>query len=100
MTENAGVVRSKETLEGANIVLDTLVEVVRKPGSASMTAFAQLELSNLIRVAGVVVELALSREESRGCHTRDDFPHTRDSFVGRQVTSGNGAPSVFIALNA
>lgn len=100
MTENAGVVRSKESLEGAIVVVDSLLQAVRTPGAELVSPFAQLELANLLRVAAVVVELALSREESRGCHTRDDFPEARDSFVGRQVTSGNGAPSVFIALNA
>jgi succinate dehydrogenase flavoprotein subunit len=37
-----------------------------------------LELSNMIRVAEVIVYSALQRRESRGAHFRSDYPERND----------------------
>jgi L-aspartate oxidase len=37
------------------------------------------ELQNMLTVASLMVDAALTREESRGVHLRTDFPHTDDA---------------------
>ena len=44
-----------------------------------------LEIRNLITLGRAVVAAAANREESRGSHTRDDFPATSDDWMLRQV---------------
>ena len=46
---------------------------------------AWLEIRNLITLGRAVVAAAASREESRGAHTRDDFPGSSDEWMLRQV---------------
>ena len=48
-------------------------------------ALADHELRNLAVVARAAVDAALRREESRGAHTRDDFPDTSAAFAHRIV---------------
>jgi L-aspartate oxidase len=43
------------------------------------------ELVNLLTVADAMLAGATAREESRGCHTREDFPATREAFRIRLV---------------
>jgi len=40
-----------------------------------------LELRNLVTVAGLIVECALHRRESRGLHYTLDYPETEDRFL-------------------
>ncbi len=44
------------------------------------------ELQNMLCVAGLMVEAALAREESRGAHVRTDFPEMDDARYGRHST--------------
>ena len=43
------------------------------------------ELRNLLAVGGALLAAARWREESRGAHTRSDFPGTRSHFHRRAV---------------
>ncbi|MGI8983021.1 MAG: L-aspartate oxidase, partial [Acidimicrobiales bacterium] len=43
------------------------------------------ETRNLATVAAGVVAAALARQESRGCHTRTDFPEAAPAFARRLV---------------
>lgn len=45
------------------------------------------ELQNLLTVARLVVEAALTREESRGVHLRADFPQQDDARWQRHITA-------------
>ena len=56
----------------------------RKPESSTDPAAA--ELANLVTVAGALVALAGARSESRGAHTREDFPDTDDRRCRRILT--------------
>jgi L-aspartate oxidase len=67
MTAGAGVVRSEDSLAAAHAV----VEDVAGPGRGPAT----WELSNLVEVARAVLAAASARRESRGAHSRSDFPH-------------------------
>lgn len=44
------------------------------------------ELQNMLCVARLMIEAALRREESRGCHLREDFPETDDEHWLRHIT--------------
>ncbi len=72
MSENVGVVRSKEGLEKALKIIDSMKEIL----GAKPTSMSFLELENMIIIAELVTRTALMREESRGVHFREDFPLT------------------------
>jgi L-aspartate oxidase len=73
MTEGAGVLRSATSLAAT-------AELVRglDPGD-------DLELVNLVTVALGLLANATAREESRGAHSRTDFPETSPAFERRLV---------------
>lgn len=79
LTVHAGVLRDATTLTMAAHAVD---QALAAPRADSV---ADHELRNLATVARVVVEAARRREESRGAHTRDDFPETRTDFRHRIV---------------
>lgn len=74
MTVGAGVVRDAAGLAG--------VELAAPPVSSDVDA---CELRNLATVGQALVTAAAAREESRGCHTRTDFPETSATFARRLV---------------
>ena len=69
MTEQAGVVRTAESLAAAGAAAGAAGASVT--GSEGVAA---AEVRNLATVAGAVVAAANARTESRGCHWRADFP--------------------------
>ena len=73
MTVGAGVVRTAASLAAAREHLAPL-DVASDP-----------ELRNLLDVASAVVASAVAREESRGAHTRADFPDPSTRFERRLV---------------
>ncbi|NPB05433.1 MAG: L-aspartate oxidase [Aquificae bacterium] len=75
--QKAGIVRSGEGLREALLRLDELLEesFAAAGGSPEAKRFFDLAL-----VAKAVVLSALRREESRGCHYREDFPLEREPF--------------------
>jgi len=73
MTEGAGVLRSAASMARTSDVLRHLP-----------TAGAP-ELANLVTVALGLLAAATAREESRGAHTRTDFPKTSPAFERRLV---------------
>jgi L-aspartate oxidase len=84
MTRGAGVLRDATSLsETLNVLkrIDT----------------SDVEVANLHAVSVALVEAALAREESRGGHTRVDFPETSADFLGRFVFARNSSPE-FVAL--
>ena len=74
MTEGAGVLRSADSLARTGGVLSGVGDVSDDP-----------ELSNLLLVSQALLLAASAREESRGCHSRTDFPLTDPSFAHRLV---------------
>ncbi len=74
MTEHAGVLRSQTGLETAAAELAALGE---KAGSEPGTG--AWETTNLLTLAGALVEAAALRRETRGSHWREDFPDRDDA---------------------
>jgi L-aspartate oxidase len=76
MWQYAGIDR---TARGLRAALDQLAEIgERLPSGAT-------EEANLVETAGLVVEAALQRKESRGGHFRRDFPRTRRKWEGKHI---------------
>jgi len=86
MTEKVGVFRKGADIEQA---VETIKALKKR---AEQTALSQQhlkmnqelvqrwELDNLLAVSMTIARGALYREESRGGHTREDFPQRRDEF--------------------
>jgi L-aspartate oxidase len=86
MTRDAGVVRSAESLDRAAAAL------------ASMSP-SGIEEANLLAVSSALVRAAAARCESRGTHTRSDFPDSSPEYLGRFVFAGEPDPD-FVPLFA
>ena len=81
METNVGVFRTHDVLAQALSGIDALW--LRFGSVRLQTADdyrAARELRNLLRVAKVLTEGAIHREESRGGHNRDDFKETKEEF--------------------
>ncbi len=83
MTADAGVFRSKESLERQLKLIDELIERYKniriddKSDTFNTDLQEALELGHMLEFSKFIVVGALNREESRGGHYREDFP-TRD----------------------
>ncbi|MBV8981314.1 MAG: L-aspartate oxidase [Acidimicrobiia bacterium] len=76
MTAGAGVLRDAASLDAT------------AEGLADVAAVAaDREVRNLAEAGWALVHAARAREESRGAHSRIDFPHTADAFLVRLVLS-------------
>jgi L-aspartate oxidase len=76
MTRGAGVLRSRASLDGAAGTLAELAAPGDRPNTASW------EATNLLTVATALVAAAWRREETRGCHWREDFPSASPRWRG------------------
>jgi L-aspartate oxidase len=76
MTRGAGVLRSAGSLADTRATLEKLAAAPGKRGKAGW------ELTNLLTVASALVSAASIREETRGCHWREDFPQAEESWRG------------------
>jgi L-aspartate oxidase len=81
MTSGAGVVRSAASLDAAEAATGELAD--RLAGVAASAAAG--ELANLVTVAGALLGSARAREESRGAHTRVEFPASDPAWRCRLV---------------
>lgn len=79
MTVGAGVVRDHTSLTA------TAMKVDHARAVSGVAGVAAWELSNLTAVASALLLAANSRTESRGAHTRDDWPETNSDFALRMV---------------
>lgn len=77
MNNQVGIVRSAASLHLALSALDTM----RSQLGPQQNEYYHRIASNLITVANLIVSGALYRQESRGGHFREDFPHMREEFT-------------------
>ena len=84
MMSNVGIYRNAEDMKKA---VDKLRELKMRYASVRVQDTARafntdlleiLELGNLLDLSLVTAESALAREESRGAHSREDFPERDD----------------------
>jgi L-aspartate oxidase len=79
MTRGAGVLRSRPSLVDTAASLADLAERRATPQVAAW------EATNLVTVASALVAAATRREETRGCHWREDYPEASDEWLGHLV---------------
>ncbi len=87
MTVGAGVLRSAPSLRSTLAEVEALA-VALDPADDHPATW---EVRNLLDVARGLLAAATAREESRGVHTRTDFPQRRDQLRLRLVLEGVGA---------
>jgi L-aspartate oxidase len=81
MTTGAGVLRSRPSLTATG---ETLSELGT---TRSLAHTGTWEASNLLTVASALVAAAKVREETRGCHWREDFPNSSPRWHGHLLAS-------------
>jgi succinate dehydrogenase/fumarate reductase flavoprotein subunit len=80
MWEDGGIVRNEKGLLRAADSIEELREaaMVMGAGCSGRDMIDLVELRSAARVAGIIVQAALKRQESRGAHFREDFPDRND----------------------
>ena len=89
MQDKVGIVRTEEDLVEALEALTALREraaTVRIGGNIGFNPgwHLALDLENMLDISEAVTRSALMRQESRGAHTREDYPDTDDVTWGKQ----------------
>ncbi|MGB4837977.1 MAG: fumarate reductase/succinate dehydrogenase flavoprotein subunit [Saprospiraceae bacterium] len=95
MQVNVGIIRVKEELETGIERLEKLKEdykTVKAKGSSQFNPgwHEALGLRNLLITAEAVARAAILREESRGAHTRSDFPDELKEWLNFNIISRKG----------
>ncbi|MFD8912901.1 L-aspartate oxidase [Streptomyces sp. NPDC059575] len=89
MTEGAGVLRSADSLARAAERLERLhteaLEELETDGKTPEPGVDTWEATNLLGIARVLVAAARLREETRGCHWREDRPERDDENWRRHI---------------
>ncbi|GAA2287005.1 L-aspartate oxidase [Streptomyces ruber] len=89
MTGGAGVLRSAASLDAAAAALDRLDaearDALHQHGKTAEPGVDSWEATNLLLVARVLVAAARLREETRGCHWREDHAERDDAAWRRHV---------------
>lgn len=85
MQDKVGIVRTESEMLEAIEGIDQLKERARSvsaPGNRQYNPgwHTALDLQNLLTVSEAVTRSAIMRKESRGAHTRDDYPDKDDSY--------------------
>jgi aspartate oxidase len=83
MTRGAGVVRSAASLATVAAPL-----AVAKAVAGTAEDAGSQELANLVTCAEALLTSAAAREESRGCHVREEFPEALEAWRLRIVLGG------------
>jgi L-aspartate oxidase len=91
----AGIIRSEAALSEGLTVLQAMEAEWEPTPSPSLE---QLETSNLLIVARVILRCALKRLESRGAHYRSDYPVRNDKTFGFHTWSAPAGRTVIAPL--
>ena len=88
MQEKVGIIRTRNLLEGALADLDELAERGERVSPGGGRTYnpgwhQALEIDAMVDISRMCAMAALAREESRGGHTRDDFPLSDHTHWGK-----------------
>ncbi len=90
MWDYVGIVRTNLRLQRARRRLKIFSEEINDYYRRSTLSPELVELRNLATVAGLIIEGALWRKESRGLHYNTDYPDMDDSYRKNIVMRSNG----------
>ena len=90
MNDLVGIIRTEAELASA---LDAIEALKQRAKQMSVDGHRQynpgwhlaLDLRNMLLVSEAIAKAALARQESRGGHTRDDFPGPREEWGGKNL---------------
>ena len=90
MQQKVGIIRTKSELEEALSELEDFKKRAMSTSSGTSKKYNSgwhqaLDLLNMADISKVAALAAITREESRGGHTRDDFPTPEDDFWGQHL---------------
>jgi len=90
MQRNAGIIRDKAGLESALAELEKLKTRARKAGITGSREYnpgwhTAIDLHSLLVVCEATARAALERTESRGGHTRSDYPDSDEKQTRQQI---------------
>ena len=90
MQRNAGIIRDKRGLETALAELEKLKARGRKVGVTGSREYnpgwhTSIDLHSLLVVSEATARAALERTESRGGHTRSDYPDSDEEQTREQI---------------
>jgi len=92
MWEDAGIIRNGEDLGAALKKINALMQDL-KAFAANGISEDVIETGNMLLVSKLIVRAALEREESRGCHYREDCPEKRKNWE-RHIVLRNEKPNI------
>ena len=95
MQKNVGIIRTKDDLKKGIEQLENIKEEYKSVKAKGASQFnpgwhEALGLRNLLITAEAVARAAEIREESRGAHTRDDFPSEQKDWLNYNIISRKG----------
>src|SRR5216117_1748898 len=90
MQRDAGIIRDKSGLENALVELEKLKARARRVGITGSREYnpgwhTAIDLRSLLVVSEATARAALERKESRGAHTRSDYPDSDDKQAREQI---------------
>ena len=96
MQYNVGIIRTKDEIADGIERIEKMKEEfkeVKAPGTSQFNPgwHEALALRNLLISSEAVAKSALLREESRGAHTREDFPTERKEWLEYNIINKKGA---------
>lgn len=83
MWRNVGVLRHADGLDEAREAIEHWSRYVYLQQFAEPTGW---ELQNMLCVARLIIQAALKRQETRGCHVRTDFPDRNEALAHCHTT--------------
>src|SRR5207244_2473112 len=96
MSDLVGIIRREEEIKTAVAELEKLRERAAKVSAPGGSAYnpgwhLALDLRNILLIAECVAQAALERQESRGGHTRDDYPEMSPEWRKVNLICSRGA---------
>lgn len=99
MTSYAGIIRTADGLNDLLKLIAARKEMVEEYYWKYSITRDLVELRNIILIAELIIRCALQRNESRGCHFREDYPHKLtekfDTILRGCITSQTAASVSF-----
>ncbi len=92
MWDYVGIVRTNLRLQRAQRRIKFLAEEIYDYYRRSTLTLELVELRNLVTVAGLIIEGALHRKESRGLHHNTDYPDAKDEYCANIILCAQTRP--------